>query len=174
MIADARVAGAQAFEPLAAPWPAQGTVQAAFAPWNDVEGLIVEGIDAATKQVLVQAYLLTSKRMTQALIRAHRRGVAVRVLMDAKQQGKVPASQALALARPKFRCGWKPNIRTRTTRSSSSTARTATPVLMIGSFNFTWTAAHKNAENLLVLRGDPELAARYSANWERHRRGATP
>jgi len=64
-----------AFEPLEAPRPAHGTVQAAFAPWNDIEGLVVEVMGRAKKEILLQAYLLTSKPIAQALIQAHRRGV---------------------------------------------------------------------------------------------------
>ena len=46
--------------------------------------------------------------------------------------------------------------------------------VVTGSFNFTWTAQHKNAENILIARSNPALAARYAANWERHRQDATP
>jgi phosphatidylserine/phosphatidylglycerophosphate/cardiolipin synthase-like enzyme len=33
-----------------------------------------------------------------------------------------------------------------------------------GSFNYTWSAEHKNAENLLLIH-DPALAAEYTQNW---------
>ncbi|HEX7645796.1 MAG TPA: phospholipase D family protein, partial [Noviherbaspirillum sp.] len=46
--------------------------------------------------------------------------------------------------------------------------------VITGSFNFTWTAQHKNAENLLIARNNPALAARYAMNWERHRADASP
>ncbi len=42
-----------------------------------VEAAVIEILDGAHKQVLVQAYLLTSKKIATALIAAHRRGVAV-------------------------------------------------------------------------------------------------
>jgi phosphatidylserine/phosphatidylglycerophosphate/cardiolipin synthase-like enzyme len=41
-------------------------------------------------------------------------------------------------------------------------------VLNKGSFNFTKAAEEKNAENLLVIRGDPELVKKYLANFEEH------
>ena len=47
-------------------------------------------------------------------------------------------------------------------------------VVMTGSFNFTWTAQHRNAENLLIARNNPSLAMRYASNWERHKNEATP
>ena len=36
--------------------------------------------------------------------------------------------------------------------------------VVTGSFNYTWSAEHKNAENLLVIH-DPALAAEYTQNW---------
>lgn len=36
--------------------------------------------------------------------------------------------------------------------------------VITGSFNFSWSAEHKNAENLLVIR-DPSVATQYEQNW---------
>jgi len=41
--------------------------------------------------------------------------------------------------------------------------------LVTGSFNFTKAAQERNAENLLVLRGDAGLLRRYRENVEMHR-----
>src|SRR2546425_10280016 len=76
---------AQAFDVSSSPVAARGTLQAAFSPWDNVEGLIVDAIDGAKKQVLVQAYLLTSKKIAAALIVAQRRGIDVKVVSDANQ-----------------------------------------------------------------------------------------
>ena len=48
--------------------PAKGTVQAAFTPDDDIEGLLADAIDQAREQVLVQAYLLSNKAITRALL----------------------------------------------------------------------------------------------------------
>ena len=42
-------------------------------------------------------------------------------------------------------------------------------VVITGSYNFTWSAQARNAENLLILRGNPALARQYLENWRRHR-----
>jgi phosphatidylserine/phosphatidylglycerophosphate/cardiolipin synthase-like enzyme len=39
--------------------------------------------------------------------------------------------------------------------------------VLTGSFNFTKAAEENNAENLLIIR-DPDLAARYTRNWQEH------
>jgi phosphatidylserine/phosphatidylglycerophosphate/cardiolipin synthase-like enzyme len=53
-------------------------------------------------------------------------------------------------------------------------AGSADATVITGSYNFTWTAQHKNAENILIARKNPSLALRYALNWERHRQQATP
>jgi phosphatidylserine/phosphatidylglycerophosphate/cardiolipin synthase-like enzyme len=39
--------------------------------------------------------------------------------------------------------------------------------LETGSFNYSAAAADKNAENVLLLRDAPEIAAVYAAEWEK-------
>ena len=47
-------------------------------------------------------------------------------------------------------------------------------IVLTGSFNFTHSAQYRNAENLLILRGNPVLAERYAADWQRHHAHAVP
>lgn len=156
-----------------APIDAQGTVQAAFAPWDDVELLLVQAIDGARSQVLMQAYLFTSKKIASALTAARIRGVDVQVLADEVQSQIASAKFATLVA------GGVPVwIETKYQNAHNKViiidAATSTPVLITGSFNFTWTAQHKNAENVLILRNHPALTSRYVANWQRHRVDAKP
>jgi phosphatidylserine/phosphatidylglycerophosphate/cardiolipin synthase-like enzyme len=39
--------------------------------------------------------------------------------------------------------------------------------VITGSFNFSRAALHRNAENVLVVHGDPELAKAYADNWRK-------
>jgi len=41
--------------------------------------------------------------------------------------------------------------------------------LITGSFNFTKAAEEKNAENLLVIKGNPQLIGKYLSNFEEHK-----
>ena len=43
-----------------------------------------------------------------------------------------------------------------------------TILLLRGNFNFTKAAETKNAENVLVIRNNPELAQQYIKNWWFH------
>jgi phosphatidylserine/phosphatidylglycerophosphate/cardiolipin synthase-like enzyme len=47
-------------------------------------------------------------------------------------------------------------------------------VVITGSFNFTWTAQHMNAENILMVRGNSCLTSRFLVNWQRRQKEASP
>jgi phosphatidylserine/phosphatidylglycerophosphate/cardiolipin synthase-like enzyme len=155
-----------------APLPAQGSLQPAFAPWDNIEALLVEAIDSARKQVLVQAYLLTSKKIATTLIAAHRRGVDVQILVDADQLAKVESSAAPVLAAAGIAVWLETKYQNAHNKIIVIDADMPGATVITGSFNFTWTAQHKNAENVLIARKNPALAARYAQNWERHRQDA--
>jgi phosphatidylserine/phosphatidylglycerophosphate/cardiolipin synthase-like enzyme len=166
--------GVQAFDFAASPIAAQGTLQAAFAPWDNVEGLIIDAIDGAKKQVLVQAYLLTNKKIAATLVAAHRRGVDVQVLADAEQHAKTESSKLSELAAAGIAVWLETKYQNAHNKVIVIDAATSDATLITGSFNFTWTAQHKNAENILVARKNPSLASRYLSNWERHQQDASP
>jgi phosphatidylserine/phosphatidylglycerophosphate/cardiolipin synthase-like enzyme len=47
-------------------------------------------------------------------------------------------------------------------------------VVATGSYNYTYSAQARNAENLLIVRGNTSLARAYLDNWQRHRADALP
>ena len=163
--------GAAAAGPVSA---AQGYLQPVFAPWEDIEAAVIDIVAGARRQVLVQAYLLTSKKIASTLVAAHRRGIDVRVLVDGGQLEKVPASMAAEL----WSAGVQVWVETKYQNAHNKVivvdADAPTATVITGSFNYTWTAQHKNAENILIARNNPALAARYAENWERHRQEAIP
>lgn len=165
---------AHAFDTASPVLSAQGTLQAAFAPWENVEGLIVEAIDGARKQVLVQAYMLSNKHIAAVLIAARRRGVDVRVLADADQLAKSEISKLPDLAAAGVAVWLETKYQNAHNKLVVIDAATPDATVITGSFNFTWTAQHKNAENILIARKNPSLASRYALNWERHQQEATP
>lgn len=154
--------------------PAQGTLQAAFTPWDNVEAVLSGVINDAQKQVLVQAYLLTSKKIASTLVAAHRRGVEVLVLLDAAQLARSTSQVVPKLAAAGIPVWLETKYQNAHNKIIVVDANTAHPAVVTGSFNFTWTAQHRNAENILVVRDNPNLAGRYALNWERHRQDAIP
>jgi phosphatidylserine/phosphatidylglycerophosphate/cardiolipin synthase-like enzyme len=156
------------------PIAATGTLQAAFTPWDDVEGLIVASIEAGQKQVLVQAYLLTSKKISAALVAAHRRKLDVRILADADQHAKTESSKIADLAAAGIPVWLETKYQNAHNKVIVIDAGTPGATVITGSYNYTWTAEHKNAENILIAKGNPSLATRYALNWERHQRESIP
>ena len=157
-----------------APLTAQGTLQAAFTPGDDVEGLLAEVIGGAHRQVLVQAYLLTNRKIAGALVAARRRGIDVHVLVDARQLERVGGAAVDTLGAAGIPVWLETKYQNAHNKVIVVDSGLPNATVVTGSFNFTWTAQHKNAENVLVVRGNPPLVARYAANWERHRRDAAP
>jgi phosphatidylserine/phosphatidylglycerophosphate/cardiolipin synthase-like enzyme len=155
-------------------YPAHGSLQAAFSPWDNVEALIAEAISSARRQILVQAYLLTSKKIAAALIAAQRRDVDVRVLVDGEQLSKTASSMAPELVAAGIPVWIETKYQNAHNKIIVIDPATPDATVITGSYNFTWTAQHGNAENVLIVRQNPELAARYALNWERHRQDAAP
>jgi len=151
-----------------------GTVQVLFTPEDDAAGQIVQAIDHAQKQVLVQTFSFTSKEIAEALISAKQRGVDVRVVTDAEQIRRMERSKVPAVA-----AGGVPVFVDNLHDSAHNKvmvidAGSATPVVITGSFNFTHAAQFKNAENLLIFRGNRELTTAYLENWRHHREHSQP
>jgi len=57
-------------------------VEVYFSPNNGATDAIVREIDRARSEILVQAYSFTSAPIAKALLKAHRRGVKVRAILD--------------------------------------------------------------------------------------------
>lgn len=159
---------------LAGPLPATGTVEVLFSPWDDAEAALVVAIDAARSQILVQAFLLTSRTVAASLVAARRRGIEVRVLADARQHAENAGSLLARLADAGIPVRLETRYRHAHNKVIVIDAGGLLPVVISGSYNFTWSAQNANAENLLIFRGNAELAARYAANWRRHEAEAVP
>ena len=131
-----------------------------FSPRDDCTGEIVNRIDAAKREVLVQAYRFDLKRIAAALIRAKKeRHVDVRVLLDKGHRavgGDVAADLQAA------------DIPTTTYAPPGGIDHNKVIVVdeatvITGSFNLT-EHARANAENVEITHDD-DGAARYAADW---------
>jgi len=158
----------------AAPFPATGSVEVAFSPWDDAEGLVLRTLSSARHSILVQAYVLTSRAIAKALQEAKARGVDVRILADREQMERNDNSLIPLLAG----AGIPVRLETRYSAAHNKVlvldGDQAHPVVVTGSYNYSWSAQARNAENLLVLRDNPRLAKAYRDNWLRHWREAEP
>lgn len=151
-----------------------GSVEVAFSPWDDTEGLMLRTIRSAKHEIYVQAYVFTSRKLARALIEAKQRGVAVEVLADGEMTVKGGRSRIPQLVE----AGIPVRLEVRYDAAHNKVIL-IDPLLpenavVTGSYNFTYAARARNAENVLVLRDNPPLARAYYDNFRRHRDGAVP
>lgn len=165
-------AEAQASEPLTL--SAQGQVQVAFTPGDEAGDLVVDAIAKAKRQILVQAYSFTHKDIAAALVAARRHGVDVQVIADPEQAEKTATSLIETIARDGVPVYMDSQHAAAHNKVMVIDAGTPGASVITGSFNFTHAGQYRNAENLLVLRGNPLLADAYAANWRRHRIHSLP
>ncbi|HQR03687.1 MAG TPA: phospholipase D family protein [Rhodocyclaceae bacterium] len=149
--------------------PASGSVEALFSPWDDAEGALIGVVSSARQTIYVQAYLLTSRNLARALIDARSRGVTVSVLADGAMADKGESRELVRLHAAGIAIWLERRFAAAHNKVLLADPEGQTPVVVTGSYNFTWSAQARNAENLLILRGDPALALAYLRNWQRHR-----
>lgn len=158
----------------AAEQAASGTVEVLFTPWDDAEGALLREIGAAKKSIHAQAYLLTSRNIARALIAAHTQGIRLVLLADREMVLKSDKSLVPQL----HEAGVEVYLETRYAAAHNKIllidAEGDKPVVITGSYNFSFSAQARNAENLLILRGNRALTRTYLANWWRHRDEALP
>ncbi|OIQ79576.1 phospholipase D precursor [mine drainage metagenome] len=157
---------ARAPQPLPA---AQGTtVSSAFSPSAGALQLVLQAIGQARSSIRVAAYSFTSSDVAQALVQAKKRGLDVAVLLDWKSNFDEDARYARHAIGILHNAGIAvrsidayPIFHDKYMVIDRRTVQT-------GSFNYTYSAAHRNAENVLVVWNTPDLAARYLADWQRN------
>lgn len=134
--------------------------QVFFSPNGGAERAIVRNIDSARVQVLVQAYSFTSEPIAKAILRAHKRGLDVRMILD-KGQRKASGSKWLLMQSegiPVRFSGAKIQHNKVIILDSSK--------VITGSYNFTKAAERSNTENLLIV-ADKRLALLYIRDWNK-------
>lgn len=149
-------------------------IQAGFSPGDSATQLIIDAIDAARHEILVQAFSFTHRDIAAALRRAHRRGVNVEIVADRRQTLKLQNSMVPDLANAGIPVRLDSQHDSAHDKVMIIDAGKPGATLITGSYNFTFAAQHRNAENVLAVRGQPELVAAYAENWRKHQRHAQP
>lgn len=140
---------------------ANASVQVGFSPEGSARGLVLDTIRHARHTIDVMAYSFQSADIVQALVDAEKRGVVVRAVIDKKRnQGKV-SQKAIAFATAN---GIELDDHYHIQHDKTMIIDGDT--LETGSFNFAKSAEFANSENVLVIRGEPDVVAQYQAHFD--------
>ena len=134
-----------------------------FSPYGGCTRIIVEQIDNAKSEILIQAYSFTSAPIAKALVNAHKRGVHVEIILDKSNRSKKYSAGDLTA-----HMGVATYIDSKHAIAHSKIIIIDKETVITGSFNFTKAAEEKNAENLLIIKSQ-ELAKTYIDNWSKHK-----
>ena len=149
---------------MAESFKAKGTVDVYFSPRGGTTVAVVEEINAAKSEILIQAYSFTSVPIAKALVDAQKRGVKIVAVLD-KSQRSARYTEADFIAHASIPV----SIDAAHAIAHNKIIIIDQSTLITGSFNFTKAAEEKNAENLLILKGNAPLVERYIQNFEEHK-----
>ena len=144
-------------------------LQVYYSPKGGCQEAIVRELKKARREILVQAYSFTADPLTFGLVEAKKLGVAVEIVLD--KSNEVDRYSDLH-----FFIENKMDVLIDHDHAISHNKIIIIDkkVVITGSYNFTNQAENENAENLLIIKGYPELVAWYRDNFFKHRAHAKP
>jgi cardiolipin hydrolase len=137
--------------PIASTAPAATIAEACFSPQHDCASRIVRLFEGARRSVDVCVFTITDDRITEAITRAHRRGVALRVISD-NDKSYDAGSDIQRLER----AGVPVRLDVTAFHMHHKFALFDGGLLLNGSYNWTRSASLNNEENF-ILTSDPKL-----------------
>ena len=140
-----------------------------FSPAGGCTEAAVNEINRAQQTILVQAYSFTSAPIAKALAEARQRGLRIIVVLDKSNlTGQYTAADFVHNASIETYIDKQHAI------AHNKIMLIDNRTIITGSFNFTKQAESSNAENMLVIRDNPQLFARYVANFQHHLEHSEP
>ena len=133
-------------------------VETCFVPGQDCEGVVVREITHARKEILVQEYEFTSWPIATALVNAYKAGVAVKVVFDRAgghtQQARLLEDNGVPIC-----------IDPISGIAHNKVFVVDRKITVTGSMNATYSGAHRNVENIVVI-DDKATAEKFAVNFE--------
>jgi phosphatidylserine/phosphatidylglycerophosphate/cardiolipin synthase-like enzyme len=132
-----------------------------FSPKGGCSDALLREIRAARREVLVQAFQFGSRPLAQALVDAKLRGLRVDILLD--WGAEKDATGDLKFFQDQ---GLSPLINSQFLSAHDKVVIVDGKTVITGSFDFTQQAEEDNGENLLVIKGQADLARKYRERFE--------
>ena len=148
-----------------------------FSPEGGAEEALVEILDGARQEVCIAVYFFTSRPLAKAVLKAHERGVKIRVIIDGTNESDyskgyylrkrgVDVRYARGVAKP-VRKSRKAKYRERKYGIMHHKFMVVDDKLVAtGSYNWTASAQKWNRENLLVINSS-SLARKYTREFDK-------
>ncbi len=133
-----------------------------FAPGPATTKLITDTISKANKNIYLAAYYFTSQAIADSLIAANARGVEIKVVLDKSQASRRDSKYEQLLM-----AGIPTKIDKQYQIMHNKFMIIDGEIVETGSFNYTESAEKRNAENVLVIYHNPELAQHYYNAWQK-------
>lgn len=139
-----------------------GDITVCFTPGENCAPKIIHEINSENNSILVQAYQLTSADIAAALVKAKRRGVTVKIILDKSQYNLKRYSSALFFDH----MGVPIWIDNKPAIAHNKIIILGNDTVITGSYNFSKAAETRNAENLMIIKSK-ELAKIYTQNFNK-------
>lgn len=139
----------------------KSNIDVCFSPEGNCQPIILNLINNARKKIYVQSYSFTSQNIANALIKAHQRGIKVKILFD-RSQLTARHSQIHTMKKAGIECHVDPVLGI----AHNKIMIIDNNIVLTGSYNWTNAAETRNAENLLIIKNHP-TANIYKSNWKR-------
>lgn len=154
--------------PVASPNSLQ--IEVGFSPKQGAEELVLKVINSSTKSLRVAAYSFTSAPVVSALLAAHKRGVEVAVIVDYRNnfvegcsdRGACKGKHAVSTL---VNAGIPVRVIDKYAIFHHKFVLADSKHIELGSFNYSASAATRNAENAMAIWNNPEVVAIYAGKW---------
>ena len=152
------------------PAAAASSVQVGFSPEGSALQLVLKTIESAQQEIRLMGYSFTSPEVVSALVRAKRRGVDVKIVLDEKGNRSKVSQAAMNVV---VNAGIPLRTNGRYAIMHEKVIIVDNHTVEAGSFNYTRSAASRNSENVLVINEVPEVAQTYLQHWQSRWDGGT-
>ena len=146
------------------------SIQVFFSPNGGAREAILEEIEKAEKEINIAMYIFTDRELSNSLASAKERGVKIKVLLDGKSAEEISYSKHYFLSEKGV------NVRLDKTHKSygnkyegimhNKFAIIDNSILITGSFNWTHSAEELNDENLLIIKNEKKLIAKFQDKFD--------
>jgi len=143
--------------------PLKTTASVFFSPKGGCTTAIVNTINSARQEILVQAYSFTSQPIADALVNAYKRNIKVEIILDKSQ-----LTAKSSMLNYVVQSGIPTYIDSKHAIAHNKIIIIDKKTVITGSFNFTKSAEERNAENLIIIPS-AELAGVYIKNFLAHK-----